>query len=392
MGIFDETVERKNTDSLKYDFAAQYGMAEDVLPLWVADMDFRAPEAVLSALHERVEHGIFGYTEVKEDYADIVADWQEKRFGWRPRREWLVKTPGVVFGLNHVVRALTEPGDAVLIQQPVYYPFASLVRDNGRQLVNNELLWDGKRYRIDFEDFERKIADNGVKLFLLCSPHNPVGRVWTKEELARMGEICLRYNVFVASDEIHSDFTYGGHPHTVFAAVSEKLAQRSVICTSPSKTFNLAGLQISNLFIPDQELREKVKRQLHITGYEECNIFGLTACRAAYRHGEAWLKELTAYLRGNVDYVGVFLKEQIPQIRVVEPEGTYLLWLDCSGLSLEEKALSEFMAKKAKLWLDAGSMFGEKSGQFMRMNLTCPRSVLKTAMERLREAVREYLA
>lgn len=387
MVIFDEVIERKNTDSIKYDFAKEFGVPEDAIPLWVADMDFRAPEKVLEALHERVAHGIFGYSEAKEEYFHAVSGWYEKHFNWKAKKEWLVKSPGVVFAINHALRACTAEGDAVLIQQPVYYPFASSVRNNGRRLVNNELLYLNGRYEIDFEDFEKKITDNQVKLFILCSPHNPVGRVWTREELVKLGEICLRHGVTVISDEIHCDFTYEGHPHTVFADISKEFEQNCIICTAPSKTFNLAGLQVSNLFIPNKELREKVRKQFAITGYDEINTLGLTACKAAYLYGEDWLAGLKSYLKGNLHYIRQFLEDNLPQIKLIEPEGTYLLWLDCSGLGLPEDKLDDFMKREAKLWLDAGSMFGEKSGQFVRINMTCPRSLIKKAMENVLSAV-----
>lgn len=389
MGQFDEIIERKNTDSLKYDFAKENGVSEDAIPMWVADMDFPVPEAVLTALHERVDHRIFGYSEVKDEYFQVVADWYGKHFDFHPEKEWLVKTPGVVFALSHALRAFTKEKDAVIIQQPVYGPFASVVRDNGRVLINNELKYTDGRYEIDFEDFERKIVEHHVKMFILCSPHNPVGRVWTKEELIRLGDICNRYHVIVVVDEIHCDFTYEGHPHTVYASLGKEYAEHCVICTAPSKTFNIAGLQISNIFIPNKQLRDKVKEQIAMSGYYEINVFGLVACKTAYRHGEEWLSELKQYLKGNLDYVRKFLQEKLPQIHLVEPEGTYVIWLDCSALGMSDKELDCFMKEKAGLWLDDGGMFGEKSGQFTRINMACPRSILEKAMLRLEKAVME---
>lgn len=389
MGKFDEIINRKGTDSLKYDFAEKFGVPEDAVPLWVADMDFRAPKAVLDALHARVEHGIFGYTEVKENYFQTVADWYGKYFDFHPKQEWLVKTPGVVFAINHALRAFTEKGDAVLIQQPVYYPFAASVKDNDRILVNNELQYVNGRYEIDFEDFERKIKDYQVKIFILCSPHNPVGRVWTREELKKIGDICNRNKVLVIADEIHCDFTYEGHTHTVYANLGSDYASNCVICTSPSKTFNLAGLQISNIFIPDGRLRSAFKRQLVITGYDEMNTLGLTACQAAYQSGGEWLRELKEYLKGNLEYIRSYLAKRLPDIYMVNPEGTYVIWLDCTALGMSDKELDRFMKEEARLWLDAGSMFGEESGQFVRINMTCPRSVLEKAMNQLEEAVKK---
>ena len=388
MNKFDEIIDRHNTNSEKYDFTVERGKPADILPLWVADMDFRAPEEVLDALHQAVSHGIFGYSEVKSDYYEVIANWFTRYFQWTPKEEWLIKTPGVVFAINAAIRGLTKENDAILIQTPVYYPFGNSVIQNNRKLVKNELVYQNGHYEIDFTDFEKKIADNQVKMFILCSPHNPVGRVWTKEELGKIAEICTRYQVLVVSDEIHCDFTYEGNPHTVFADISKEMEEQCVICTAPSKTFNLAGLQTSNIFIPNAELREKVKEAIICgTGYAEINILGLVACKAAYEKGDRWLGELKEYLRENLDYVRDFLATRIPQIHLVEPEGTYLIWLDCSALGLTDAELEDFIVNKAKLWLDGGNMFGEHCGQFERVNMTCPRSVLQKALEQLEAAV-----
>lgn len=386
MSRFDEIIDRKNTNSIKYDFAAERGKPEDILPLWVADMDFRAPEEVLVELHRVVDHGIFGYSQPKEAYHKAVTAWFAGRFGWKPEAEWLVKSPGVVFALSAAVRAFTEKGDAVMIQQPVYYPFASVISESQRVLVNNELVYENGTYRMDLQDFEKKAVENKVKLFILCSPHNPVGRVWTVEELMQIAKICLKHDIFVVSDEIHCDFTYPGHVHTVFASLSEEIAERCMICTAPSKTFNLAGLQTSNIFVKNREAREKLQREIYLTGSSELNTLGLAACRAAYEKGAPWLKELKEYLLGNLTMAEEFIRDRIPQIRVVKPEGTYLLWLDCSGLGMDDEELESFMVNEAKLWVDAGSMFGTVSGQFERINMTCPRSVLKAALEQLEGA------
>ena len=388
MNKFDEIIDRHNTNSEKYDFTVERGKPADILPLWVADMDFRAPEEVLDALHQAVSHGIFGYSEVKSDYYEVIANWFTRYFQWTPKEEWLIKTPGVVFAINAAIRGLTKENDAILIQTPVYYPFGNSVIQNNRKLVKNELVYQNGHYEIDFTDFEKKIADNQVKMFILCSPHNPVGRVWTKEELGKIAEICTRYQVLVVSDEIHCDFTYEGNPHTVFADISKEMEEQCVICTAPSKTFNLAGLQTSNIFIPNAELREKVKEAIICgTGYAEINILGLVACKAAYEKGDRWLGELKEYLKGNLDFVRDFLATRIPQIHLVEPEGTYLIWLDCSALGLTDAELEDFIVNKAKLWLDGGNMFGEHCGQFERVNMTCPRSVLQKALEQLEAAV-----
>ncbi len=387
---FDQVVERRNTDSLKYDFAIQRGKPADILPLWVADMDFPTSSRILDAIESRVQHGIFGYTESGESYFEAVAGWMKRRHGWDVERRWLVKTPGVVFALAMAVKAYTKPGEAVLIQQPVYYPFTEVIRDNGRMVVSSDLVLspDGA-YRIDFEDFEKKIEDNQVKLFLLCSPHNPVGRVWSRDELIRVGEICLAHGVTVVSDEIHEDFTYGEHRHQVFANLRKEFADISVTCTSPGKTFNLAGLQISNIFIPNPKLRMRFRHEISAAGYSQPNTLGLAAGEAAYRFGDEWYEAMLQYVSKNIDYVRAFLKEKLPQIHLIEPEGTYLIWLDFRELRLTEPELEDLIVKKANLWLDSGAIFGRAGEGFERINVACPLSVLKTAMESLQSAIRE---
>lgn len=384
---FDTVIDRKNTNSLKYDFAPERGMPADVLPLWVADMDFRAPQAVLDTLHRAVDHGIFGYSDVKADYYEAVSGWFSRRFGWEPRREWLVKTPGVVFAIAMAVRALTLPGDGVLIQPPVYYPFFSVIRGNGRRVVENPLVCRDGRYTIDFADFERKLAEHRVKLFLLCSPHNPVGRVWTLEELRRMGELCKKYGVYVLSDEIHCDFAFPEHPHHIFLSAVPELAEQTILCTAPSKTFNIAGLQVSNIWIPDKQIRTAFLQEIDRSGYSQLNSLGLAACQAAYASGEAWLDRCRAYMRENLDFLRSFLAERVPGIRLVEPEGTYFAWLDCSGLGLCRRELNDLIVYGAKLWLDAGHIFGGDGGQYQRMVLACPRATLEQALLRLEAAV-----
>lgn len=384
---FDEVVDRKNTNSLKYDFAVERGRPADVLPLWVADMDFRAPKPVLDALHSAVDHGIFGYSDVKENYYNAVSAWFDQNFGWKTQPDWLVKTPGVVFALAMAVRALTNPGDSVLVQPPVYYPFFSVIRDNERKVVENKLFYRDGRYEIDFMDFEEKIIQNRVKLFLLCSPHNPVCRVWTRDELQRIGEICLKHNIYVVSDEIHCDFAFPGHLHTVFLNACPKLADRSIICTAPSKSFNLAGLQVSNIWIPSKVIRNLFVREIDRSGYSQLNTLGLVACQAAYEHGGEWLEQCKSYLRNNLYYLRCFLAEKLPQIKLVEPEGTYFAWLDCSGLGLNRKELNDLIINTAKLWLDPGHIFGGNADQFQRIVLACPEEILQKALKQLERAV-----
>ena len=385
---FDTVIERRGTDSIKYDFAAKRGLPEDVLPLWVADMDFPSPPEVLDALAEKCRNGIFGYSDVADDsYFNALFKWYSERFGWRLSPEWLVKAPGVVFAICAAIRALTEEGEAVLIQQPVYYPFSESVLANGRRLVVNELVYSGGKYSVDLEDFEEKIKREKVKLFILCSPHNPVGRVWRAEELSAMGEICLRHGVKVVSDEIHADFVYPGNRHQVFAAISPELADITVTCTAPTKTFNLAGLQISNILISNPELRRRFRLEISKTGYSQLNIMGLVACRAAYEHGARWLDELLVYLGSNLEFVRSFLARELPRVRLVEPEGTYLVWLDFRALGLTDRELNDLIVNKAKLWLDAGTMFGAGGTGFQRVNIACPRSLLERAMRQLKGAL-----
>ena len=388
---FDAVIDRKGSNCIKYDFAVERGYPADVLPLWVADMDFRAPEPVLDALHGAVDHGIFGYSEAKPDYYEAVSGWFRERFGWETRPEWLVKTPGVVCALAMAVRALTEPGDAVLIQPPVYYPFSAVIRDNDRKIVENPLVYQDGKYAIDFADFEEKIVRENVKMFILCSPHNPIGRVWTREELERMGRICKAHGVLVASDEIHCDFAFPEYPHTVFLQACPDMADSSIVCTAPSKSFNLAGLQASNIWIPGEELRKKVTREIQRAGFSGLNLMGLLACQTAYRTGGEWLEQCKAYMRENLDFLRTYLAEHMPQIKLVEPEGTYFAWLDCSGLGLSQDELNELIVQRARLWLDAGHIFGGDAGQFQRVVLACSRVTLEQALQRLEKALSEQV-
>lgn len=384
---FDERIDRRRTDSLKYDFAVRRGKPDGVLPFWVADMDFRAPDPVLRALEDRCHHGIFGYSESGDDYRRTVCGWFARRFGWEPDPRWLVKTPGVVTAICMAIRAFTKEGDAVMVQQPVYYPFTESVLANRRELAVNRLREENGRYTMDFEEMESQIRARGVKLLLLCSPHNPVGRVWSRDELRQVGEICRRHGVVVVSDEIHADFVYAGHTHTVFAAVDPAFAEFTVVCTAPTKTFNLAGLQISNIFIPNRDLRHAFREEMERAGLSQMNVMGLTACRAAYEQGEPWLEELKEYLAENLAFVRAFLRERLPSVKLTEPEGTYLVWLDFRALGLGSESLDALLLQKAGLWLDAGPMFGAGGEGFQRVNIACPRSLLREGLERLEKAV-----
>ena len=389
MSQFDEIIDRKNTYSLKYDFAVQRGIPEDALPMWVADMDFRAPEKVLNALKEEVGHGIFGYSEPDADYYRAVQNWFLKRHGYKFEREWIVKTPGVVFAISMAIRALTKEGEAVLIQQPVYYPFGQTIKQNGRRLVNNPLQLVDGRYQIDFEDMEKKLSEENVKLFVFCSPHNPVGRVWRVDELIRIIELCKKYEVWIVSDEIHADFVYEGNAHMPLATISGVYEEKIITCTAASKTFNLAGLQTSNIIIKNKKARDLFIEEIQKTGYCEINIFGLLATKAAYEYGADWLEECKAYLTENLSFVKNYLKERLPKIKLVEPEGTYLLWLDFNSYGYSDTKLHEVLTERAGLWLDDGTMFGSEGSGFARMNITCPRSVLEQAMNQLEAAFKD---
>ena len=385
---FDTIVERRNTDCLKYDAAIRRGYPANILPLWVADMDFPAAIPVLEALEKRVEHGIFGYTEAEpERFYQVLKQWFANRHHWQIQKDWLVQTPGVVFALAMAVKAFTDPGDTVLIQQPVYYPFSEVILDNGRRRVSNDLVLKNGCYEIDFADFEEKIITYKVKLFMLCSPHNPVGRVWTWKELKKIAEICGKHGVIVVADEIHEDFVWSSHPHIPYTLLGEDVASRSVICTSPSKTFNLAGLQVSNIFIPDFTLRRRFKHEINAAGYSQLNTLGLAACEAAYRNGAPWLDELKLYLYENIRFTREFLLKNLPQVKMVEPEGTYLLWLDFRGLGLTGARLERLIVEQAGLWLDSGRIFGHAGEGFQRINIACPRAVLVDALERIVRAL-----
>ena len=388
MEIFDKVWDRRGTSCLKYDFAAERGRPEDVLPFWVADMDFQTPAPVMDELVRRSRHGIFGYTDVKEDYRETLRKWFRKRHDWTPDVHKMAITPGVVFAICTAIRAFTREEDAVLICPPVYYPFSTSIRANRRHLVESPLCWKDGRYTVDFEDFEKKIREERVKLFLLCSPHNPVGRVWTEEELERIGEICLRYRVTVVADEIHADFIRPGIHHKVFATLSPEVEALTITCTSPSKTFNLAGLQISNVFISQEERLEKFLRELEAAGYSQPNALGIFAAKAAYDGGEAWLEELLSYLEENIRRTKEFLLKELPKVRLVEPEGTYLLWLDFSAYGLGDRELEEIIVHRGKLWLDSGYIFGPGGEGFQRLNIACPWSVLEKGLSRLADAFR----
>lgn len=384
---FDRIINRKGTKSLKYDFAKEHGIPEDALPLWVADMDFETSSYIEEALIEQAKRGIFGYSEVKRPYFESVKGWMEQHHDWSVEESWLVKTPGVVFALSTAIKAYTEPGDGVLIQLPVYYPFSRAIEENGRNVVSNTLyLGEDHRYHMDFDDFEKKILTQRVRMLFLCNPHNPVGRVWTEEELTTIGDLCVKHHVIVVSDEIHQDFVFKGK-HRVFAGLKKEYEDISITCTSPSKTFNLAGLQLSNIFIPNRELRKKFRRELSAEGISQLGVMGLTACEAAYRNGEEWYTAMHAYVADNIAFTKGYVEENLPGVRMIEHEGTYLVWLDFRDTGIETEELERRIIHQAKLWLDSGKLFGACGAGFQRINTACPRSLLQEALERLQKVL-----
>ena len=383
---FDEVVPRRGTASLKWDgLLERYGDA-DLLPLWVADMDFKTPPEVIRELVERVQHGIFGYTIRPDSYFDAIQQWFMTRHGWKVERDWIDHAPGVVPALGLIVETFTEPGDKVIIQPPVYHPFFSVVESQGRELVQNPLLYRDGTYEMDFDDLAAK-AESGAKILILCSPHNPVGRVWSREELMRLGDICLSHDILVVSDEIHGDLIYPGHRQIPFASISTEFANRSITCTAPSKTFNLAGLQTCSIIVPNDKTRETFHNALVARMMGGANTLGMVALEAAYRHGGPWLDELMVYLSENLAFLETSIQSRMPRLRVIQPEGTYMVWIDFRGLGIETKTLEEFVVKRARLALNAGSMFGVEGEGFMRMNIACPRSTLEQALNQLANAI-----
>jgi len=386
---FDEIIDRTDYHSEKWDeLKTKFGdIPEDVLPMWVADMEFRAPKPVIEAIKKTAEHGIYGYTSRPDSYYQAIIDWMEKRHNWKVKKDWLAFSPGVVPALSIIIRAFTQPGDKVIVQPPVYYPFFRIIENNGCHVVNNPLKLSNRKYFMDYDDLERKIDDPRVKLLILCSPHNPVGRVWQKEELIILGEICLEHKIMVISDEIHADILFKGYKHIPFASISPAFAHHSITCTAPSKTFNLAGLQTSTIIIPNKKYYKTYNNALDSLALDENNVFGLVALEAAYRYGEEWFEQLSSYLNENLEFLMKYFKEKIPKIEVIKPEGTYLVWLDCRQLGLSAKDLNNFMLNKARVALDDGYWFGTEGEGFMRMNIACPRSILEKALRRIEGAV-----
>ena len=380
---FDKTIDRRATNSHKWDSAP-----EGVLPMWVADMDFRTAPAIIDALQKRVAHGIFGYTRVPDAYYDAVTSWFSRRHGWDIDREWIIYTSGVVPAVSAVIKALTVPGDKVIVQTPVYNCFFSSIRNNGCEIVSNPLRRTADTYKMDFDALERCAADPRAKVMLLCNPHNPAGRVWTPDELTRLGNICLRNGVTVVADEIHCELVYQGFKYTPFASLSDAFLHRSVTCVSPSKAFNIAGLQIANIVAFDNDLRSRIDKAININEVCDVNPFGVAATIAAYNEGEEWLNQLVDYLHGNYEAMAEFCRRELPEFPITRLEGTYLVWMDCSSLGMPSDALEHALLDDARLWLNAGTMYGAEGEGYMRWNIACPRSVMLDGLNRFLNFVR----
>jgi cystathionine beta-lyase len=385
MSPFDKVIDRTGTESLKWVYPRKVLKVEDAIPMWVADMDFEAPPAVVEAIRRRAEHGVFGYPLVPPSFYAAAIDWLKRRHGWQVEKTWMAMTPGIVPALNYCVRAFSKPGDGVLIQTPVYHPFYYAIENHGRRLVRNPLRFDGRRYAMDLEDLDRKAAE--ARLLILCSPHNPVGRVWSREVLEELARIAVARDLVVISDEIHHDLVYRGHHHQVLAALSPEIAARTVTCIAPSKTFNIAGLSTAAVIASNPALLKAFEDEAERSGFDLGNALGIVAFEAAYRHGETWLDELLPYLEGNIDVMEKFLAERVPQVRLIRPEGTYLALLDCRALGLDPDGLNDFFLKRAHVYFSDGKIFGDEAAGFVRVNFACPRSVLIEALERIERAI-----
>ena len=381
---FDEIIPRRGTNSYKWDSAGD----ADILPMWVADMDFRTAPPVVEALRKRVEHGIFGYVRVPDAYYAAVTNWFARRHDWQIEKEWIIYTTGVVPALSAVIKALTAPGDKVMVQTPVYNCFFSSIRNNGCGMIANPLIYRNGTYQIDFADLEQKAADPSVKVLLLCNPHNPAGRVWTKQELTRIGDICIRNNVWVVADEIHCELVFPGHTYIPFASISQEFLMHSVTCTSPSKAFNLAGLQIANIISADTNIRTKIDKAINVNEVCDVSPFGVEALMAAYNDSEEWLEELKQYLFDNYNYLRAYFAEYLPEFPVSILEGTYLVWVDCSVLNQSSDEIIKTLLEKEKIWVNEGSLYGEAGEGFIRINIACPRQQLIEGLNRLRRALK----
>lgn len=386
---FDTVINRRDTNSYKWDIVKE----EDVIPLWVADMDFKAAPAILEALKKRVEHGVFGYTLVPDSYYEAIINWFARRHNWQIDRSWIIYTTGVVPAVSCAIKALTLPGEKVLIQTPDYNCFFSSIKNNGCEVAENELVRRGDSYEVDFEDFERQCADEKTTVFLLCNPHNPAGRVWTKEELERMNDICLAHGVRVISDEIHCELVMPGHRFTPFAAISDACRDNSVVLNSPTKAFNIAGLQIANIICADPAMRRRIDRAVNINEVCDVNPFGVAALQAAYNESEEWLDSLNHYIWGNYLALKEFIAKELPRLEVARLEGTYLAWVDIKATGLTSDEAYEKLMKEGRVYVNSGTMYGRRAGEgYLRINLACPRATLLEGMKRMGGVLRQYLS
>lgn len=391
---FDRVRSRLNTDCAKWDAVKAIFGSEDVIPMWVADMDFPAARPIVEALKKRAEHEFYGYTQAGPNLTEAIVDRLQRKFNWHIEPEWIVLTPGVIPAINVAIKALTHPGDEIILQEPVYYPFFGCVRSNGCQVATNQLKFSDGRYEMDFADLESRFqskmgmreAASRIRAIVLCNPHNPIGRLWGREDLMKMGDIVIGHGATVISDEIHCELLFKGYKHTPFASLSKEFEQNCIVCMAPSKTFNLAGLSASSIIIPNKKLRDSFN-EARAGMVHGPNLFGLVAMEAAYRHGDEWLTLLLDYLQGNLDFTLEYFANKIPKIKAIKPQGTYLLWLDCRALGLDDDALKKFMREKAKVGLDDGFMFGVGGSGFQRINIACPRSILADALQRIENAV-----
>ncbi|MDP5275586.1 MalY/PatB family protein [Chengkuizengella axinellae] len=382
---FDESISRTNTYSYKWDARKKFFDSDEVLPMWVADMDFRSPEPVVNALINRAEHGVFGYSSTSNSHDEAIVNWLEQRHNWEVKKEWLTYSPGVMPTIGFLIACLTNPGDKIVLQSPVYYPFFDVINRSGRVIVDNALVLEDYTYEMDLEKLEKQL-DSSVKMLLLCSPHNPVGRVWSRDELTRLGEICLKHNIIIVADEIHADLVFKQNKHIPMASISDELAQQTITCIAPSKTFNIAGLQASSAIISNPEIRLKFRKEINKYSLTMMNNFGLTASEASYKYGGEWLDQCLDYIYENHQFVKAFVEKNMPLIKVVQSEGTYLVWLDCRKLGMNGQELREFMLKEAKVALSDGFIFGETGDGFTRMNIGCPRALLVEGLERIHAA------
>ena len=380
---FERIVNRRGTASLKWD------VEEQELPMWVADMDFQTAPEIMAAIRERADHGIFGYTVVPDAWYKAIQDWWKKRHGFLIEKEWLLFSTGVVPAISSIVRKMTTAGENIVIQTPVYNVFFNSIRNNGRNVLESRLRWDNGQYRIDFEDLEEKFKNPQTTMMILCNPHNPIGKIWDRETLERVGELAYKHHVLVLSDEIHCDLTDPGHEYIPFASVSEMCRKNSITCIAPTKTFNLAGLQTAAVAVPDENLRQKVNRGLNTDEVAEPNVFAITAAVAAFTKGEAWLEELRSYLKANKDYVREYLALEIPEITAVPSDATYLLWLDCRKLIGDSTMLCRFIRSDSGLYLSDGKDYGNGQSH-LRMNVACPREQLREGLARLKKSVAAY--